>query len=230
MIKSTFLTAFLMVLSINVFSQDAARQNLTSPGLIYAFDMNDNSVSGTPYIVDDFMPGKISADKDGKIFSLRYNAFNDIIEVKKSETEIEALNKQLSNVTITFTNGNKSYRAFNYIDEDSNQQKRGYFVIVSDADEGKKPLLLKERIVFIEKQKAKTSYDKTKPAQYKRKSDQYFTLDDNGIAIELPSNKKDLAKTFPKHSKDILSFIKSNKIKTSKEEDLIQLINYINTL
>jgi hypothetical protein len=227
--KSLFFTVLVVVLTLNVSAQDTARQNLTSPGMIYAFDMNDNNVIGTPYVVDEFMPGKISADKDGKIYSLRYNAFNDVIELKKNADEIEALNRDLANVTITFINSNKSYQAYNYLDSDSNNDKRGYFVVASDATH-KKPLLIKERIVFIDKQKAKSGYAKTKPAQYKRKSDEYYTLNKSGIAVELSTNKKDLANTFPEHSKEILDYIKSNKIKTSKTEDLIKLMDYINTL
>lgn len=217
-----------MVFSISLFAQDSARQNLSSPGLIYSFDINDNEVNGTPYIVNEFLPGKISADKDGNIFNLRYNAYNDIIEIQKSANEIEALYKDLVDVTVTILN--KSYRAYDYKDTSTNAQKRGYFVVVSNGEAGQKPLLIKERIIFIEKKPAKSSYNQTKPAQYKRKSDQYYTLNDNGSAINLPSNKKDLANAFPKHTKDVLNFIKSNKIKTSKQEDLIKLINYINTL
>lgn len=227
--KSLFFTLLLAVIAINVSAQDAARQNLTSPGMIYAFDMNDNNIIGTPYVENEFMPGKISADKDGKIYSLRYNAFNDVIELKKNADEIEALNRDLVNVTVTFINSNKSYQAYNYIDSDSNNSKRGYFVVATNTTD-KKPLLIKERIVFIDKQKAKSGYAKTKPAQYKRKSDEYYTLNKSGIAVELPTNKKDLANTFPEHSKEILDYIKSNKIKTSRTEDLIELMGYINTL
>ncbi|MDG5490685.1 hypothetical protein [Psychroserpens sp. SPM9] len=227
MMKSIFFTAIITLMSFNVFAQDAARQNLTSPGMIYSFDMNDNSIKGTPYIVNEFMPGKISIDEQSKIYNLRYNAFNDVIEIERSNGDLEALNKDLSNVTITFTKDNKSYRAYNYIDPDTNNNMKGYFVVVSD---NKKPLLVKERIVFTEKKQAKSSYDKTKPAQYKRKSDLYFTLNSSGVAVEIPSNKKDVANLFPEHSKDILNFIKSNKIKTSKQEDLVQLLNYMSTL
>ncbi|MEH6537160.1 MAG: hypothetical protein V7719_12250 [Psychroserpens sp.] len=227
MMKSIFLAAMVTLLSFNTFAQDAARQNLTSPGMIYSFDLNDNTIKGTPYIVNEFMPGKISIDKESKIYSLRYNAFNDVIEVQKSNGDLNALNINLTDVTVTFTKDNKSYSAYNYIDPVTNNSMKGYFVVVSDEA---KPLLVKERIIFTEKQQAKNSYGKTKPAQYKRKGDLYFSLNDNGVAIVLSSNKKDLAKAFPKHSKDILSFIKANKIKTSKQADLVKLLNYISTL
>lgn len=227
--KILLVTAILAVISFNSHAQDVARQNLTSPGLVYAFDMNDNTVTGTPYIENEFMPGKISVDKEGKIYSLRYNAFNDVIELKKAGSDIEALNRDLVNVTITFNNSKKSYRAYNYIDAKTNNGKRGYFVVASNEND-KKPLLVKERIVFVEKQKAKSSYAKSKPAQYKRKDDVYYTLTDKGIAVELPTNKKDIAQIFPEHSEAILNYIKSNKLKTSKKDDLIKLMAYINTL
>ena len=46
----------------------------------------------------------------------------------------------------------------------------------------------------------------------------------------LPKKNKDLAKLFPANSKEILSFIKTNKIKTSREDDLIRLVTYISSL
>ena len=91
-------------------------------------------------------------------------------------------------------------------------------------------LLIKETVVFIDRKPAKTSYDKTKPAVLKRISDKYFIAIGSDAAVEFPKKKKKFPKLFPDKHKDILSFMKKNKIKTSKEEDLVELINYINTL
>ncbi len=195
--KSFFLMAIMTILSLNTFAQDRAdpsRQNLTSNnGMIYSFDMNDNTVIGTPYIENEFMPGEIHFDNQTKIYNLRYDAFNDVIEVKKDNGDLDTLNKDLTDITLTFIKGKKSYRAHNYLDPKTNNSMKGYFVV---ASKGAKPLLVKEKIVFTEKQKAKSSYHKTKRAEYKRKNDLYFTLNNNDIAVELPSNKKDLAKIF----------------------------------
>ncbi|MFK7782235.1 hypothetical protein [Psychroserpens sp.] len=234
MIKSIFLIIILIFFSFNLNAQnntiehDASRQNLISNnGMISSFDMNNTTVKGTPYILNEFMPGKVLFEEQTQIFNVRYNAFNDVVEVKKDNGDLDALNKELTGITITLIKDKKSYRAYNYIDSKTGENKSGYFVIASNSP---KPLLVKEKIVFKDKQKAKSGYDKARPAEYKRKDDLYFTLNEKGIAIELPSNKKELAKTFPKHTKDVLSFIKANKIKTSKQNDLIRLLNYINTL
>jgi len=53
----------------------------------------------------------------------------------------------------------------------------------------------------------------------------------NKEAVLLPTKKKKLAKAlFPENSKIILDFINSNKIKLSREADLITFVNYLNTL
>jgi hypothetical protein len=85
--------------------------------------------------------------------------------------------------------------------------------------------------VFFEEQASKTGYDAPKPAMYKNVKDRMYIKLANKEAVLLPTKKKKLAKTlFPENSKIILDFINSNKIKLSKEADLITFINYLNTL
>jgi hypothetical protein len=97
--------------------------------------------------------------------------------------------------------------------------------------EGKNLILKKHKVVFIEEQASKTGYDEPKPAMFKSLKDRIYIKIGSKEAIVLPTKKKKLAKAiFPENPKDILDFINSNKIKLSKEEDLITLINYLNSM
>ena len=113
-------------------------------GSIKTFDKSDKTVKGTPYIPEEFTYGKISADTQGKIFSLRYDAFSDEIEFKTDANDTIRLNKNLDSLSITFLNG-KKYKLYDYtdLDDESASKKKGYFVVQSET--GKIPLLIKEK-------------------------------------------------------------------------------------
>ncbi|OUR91510.1 hypothetical protein A9Q87_09370 [Flavobacteriales bacterium 34_180_T64] len=221
-------TSFIFV--FQSFSQDLINtQTLVESnfGSIYTFDRSDKTIQGNPYINMAFSPARVSADKD-KIYNLRYNAVNDEIEVQSDKNTIHNINKNIKNVSITFLKDNKTYQALNYIDKDGIAQ-RGYFVFLTSSILTN-PLLVKEVKKFIERQPAKSSYQEAKPAKFKRLDDAFYIVYKNETALRLPKKKKDIANLFPEHSKDILAYIKSNKLKTSSKEDLISLLNYINTL
>ena len=194
---------------------------------LYSFDLSDKSIKGSVYIQKSFMPAKLSLS-DNKIYNLKYNAYSDEIEIENEGGKPGALNKNIDDLLIVFTLGNKTYEAIDYVDEEG-KTSRGYFVHVNNAN-SKHQLLIKETIQFLDRKPAKNSYDKTKPAQFKRLEDQYYISNGSKAVVEFPKKKKDFPKVFPDKHKDILSFMKKNKIKTSKEEDLVELINYINTL
>jgi len=199
-----------------------------SPSTLYSFDNSDKSVHGSAYIQEIFMPAKLSLMDGTKIFKLKYNAYNDEIEIENESGKANALNKNIDNLLIVFVSDDKTYQALDYVDKDANTT-RGYFVHVNSAI-SKYKLLIKETVIFIDRKPAKTSYDKTKPAELKRIDDKYFIAIGTDAAVEFPKKKKEFPKVFPDKHKDILSFMKKNKIKTSKDKDLVELINYINTL
>ncbi|WCO02061.1 hypothetical protein [Psychroserpens ponticola] len=188
----------------------------------------NESVEGSPYINEKYLPATISAS-EGDVFYVRYNALNDIFEVKGDKNKAYSLNRYRRDIVIEMLNLNKTYQVLGYYDDEKNENF-GYFLYLSNPNP-KTILFKKEKITFIDEQKASTGYDSSKPAKYKRLNDKFFIkLEDEKILSELPSNKKAIAKLFPNHQDKVLKFIKENRIKTSKEDDLVQLINYINTL
>ncbi|WP_033957676.1 hypothetical protein [Psychroserpens jangbogonensis] len=189
--------------------------------------MNE-SVEGSPYINEKFLPATISAS-EGDIFYVRYNAMSDIFEVKGDNNKAYALNRYRRDIVVEMVHLKKIYQVFGYYDDKQNENF-GYFLHLSNST-SKTILFKKERIIFIDEQKATSGYDTAKSARYKRLNDKfYIKLGDEKILSELPSNKKAIVKLFPEHQESILKYIKENRIKTSKEKDLIQLIGYINTL
>lgn len=241
--KTQILTAVLSLLVINIISaqEDKKEDNrflqagdaqnievLAPTNSFYAFDNSDNTIEGTVYIQKNYMPAKLTLNDVTKIYNIRYNAYSDEFEIENEGKQPGALNKKINNLLIVFVDDNKTYESLYYVNDDGNTLK-GYFVHVGNPN-SKHRLLVKESITFVEKKPAETSYDKSQPAKFKRLKDSYYIASNNNPAIEFPKKKKDFAKVFPEKHKEILGFIKKNKIKTSKESDIKQLMTFINSL
>lgn len=188
----------------------------------------NESVEGSPYINEKFLPATISAS-EGDVFYVRYNAMNDEFEVKGENNKAYALNRYRRDIVVEILPLKKTYQVIGYYDDDQNENF-GYFLNLSNPN-AKTVLYKKEKVIFIDEQKAITGYDNSDPAKYKRVNDKFFIkLKGKNILTELPNKKKNIVNLFPEHKDSISKYIKENRIKTSKEEDLVQLINYINTL
>ncbi|MGB3605575.1 MAG: hypothetical protein WA775_06410 [Psychroserpens sp.] len=225
-----FAVALLYICSNSMIHAQDVGSNQTllegSGAFLVTMDNKNKDAIGSPYLYKDFTVAKISATSD--VYKMRYNAFNDEIEVKVGGDKIKNFNKNLNNVVITFLDDDLNFLPLNYIDV-KNGLQRGYFVSLTDNKQ-KVKLYSKKEISFIEAKPAITSYDSDKPAEFKRLDDTFFVSINDAYARALPTKKKDIAKMFPKHAKEVITFIKENRIETSEEKDLIQLINYINTL
>lgn len=220
--------AFFIVLCMLLFNRPIYAQftdiNSTYTTEIRGFDIKSSSeVIGSSYLHEDFKPVKLADDK--KVYFLRYNAYNDEMEMQKSD-KIYAL-KKIHDFPIVFSSLNKIYLLFNYKNE--TDTVKGYFVVLYDG--GKKAsLLLKEKIIYIEEVVQKTGYGSNEPPTLKRIKDKmYITFGDNS-AKELPKKKKEILNLFGGKSKDIETFSKENKIGFKSKEDLSKIIEHYNLL
>jgi hypothetical protein len=205
---------------------DGSSQNMSNV-FVNVNSSESSTIKGSKYLNEDFTNTKISSMPD-QIFGVRYNIYDDQMEFQGVDNTVYSLNKDDDSIKITFTATNETYNIFSYID-DSGRQKKGYFIKLSN--EGENIILKKHRIVFFEEQASKTGYDAPKPALYKNVKDRIYIKLANKEVVLMPTKKKKLVKElFPENSKIILDFINSNKIKLSKESDLIAFANYLNTL
>ena len=189
-------------------------------------EVYNESVEGSPYIYEKFLPATITASEDN-IFYVRYNAVSDEFEVK-AKTKSYALNRYRRDIQITILPLEKTYQVFGFLDENGNENF-GYFHYLTDIN-AEVGLFKKEKIVFLEEIKSKTSYDSGRPAKFKRMKDLYFVSQKGTkLLIELPTKKKSIAKLFPDLEGEILNYIKEEKIKISKEKDLIKLLTFIDS-
>ncbi|NOR76316.1 MAG: hypothetical protein GQ525_14315, partial [Draconibacterium sp.] len=88
-------------------------------------------------------------------------------------------------------------------------------------------LLIEKHRVELKDAVAAKPYVEAKPASFVTKKSTYLILNLEGEFIEI-DNKKDLLSLNTQKSNELGVFIKKNKIKTSKKEDLIKFTNFLN--
>ena len=183
--------------------------------------------TGTPYKDKMFKNGTIL--KNGvplaKNIGLRYNASKDLFEVKKSSILKDDQAKVLkSSGDLAVIIGNENYV---FLAPNENNTTQGYFLINYRGD--KTSLYKKIKKEYIPEQKAYTSLASNIAANYKEKQILYLYTSE-GLLIELPGSKSKRLKAFGDKSKEVKLFAKENKINLNKEEGLIEVIKYYNTL
>lgn len=232
--KKALYFILLALLTCNAsFSQDSPSgyndQLSASGSMLTAKKASRNTIKigGTPYINEKFLPIKISGQED-KDFQGRYNGYNGDMEVLDvSKGTVFVLNRYLTNYDVEFIGLNKIYRCYKFKSDDG-KPINGFFIKLSENNGI--GLLKKENVKFFKEVKAVSTYDKARDAKYKRGNDQYFIKIHDNNAVELSRNKKEIAQLFPENSKNILGYIKSNKLNTKIEADLIKLVTYISGL
>lgn len=185
------------------------------------------NVMGSPYVNEDYQQVRINGT-DNKIYSGRYNAYINEMEILVAAGQNPiALDISNKDYEVFFLNENKLYKTVNF-ESDRGITKRGFLVVVSEEND---ITVYKEEIVkYYDKVQASSSYDQDKPAKFRREDDNYYVKLKSGRVVYLPSKDKDIAKAFPENSKEIMSYVKKNKLKTKNEEDLIKVAGYIGTL
>ncbi|AXT18941.1 hypothetical protein D7030_15110 [Flavobacteriaceae bacterium AU392] len=209
-------------------SENIPSENITPLVLKRLNSTPTGKIIGSAYLNASFLPAKIKSQGD-EIFLIRFNAYNGNMEVIKAEGEKpRALNPINTNYKITFVDSKKIYKAHSYTNKEGTLLK-GFFVEVNSSENI--ALFKKERISFIPAaQEAASTYKQgQQEAKFKRVQDTYYISRNSSDLELLPKKKKKFVKLFSsKYEKDILTFIKENSIKLSKEEDIIKVINYIN--
>lgn len=182
-------------------------------------DVTSGDYEGSPYLVDDYQPAKISITE--RIYSVRYNAFEDRMEIL-SKGVAKAL-PLMDNLTIEFINQNKVYKVFT-----NKKGKQGYFVVLYVGN--KASLLSKETIEFKEAVKPQSGYDKYKPPMFKRGKDQHYLGYANGTTSMLSGKKKEFYTVFGESADEIKKYVKSEKLNIRDSNDLIGIFKYYDSL
>lgn len=180
----------------------------------------DIVIDGDPYVNGkNYLPVNISGYSKN-VQHLRYNAYEDEMEFNKDDVNYYA--NRLNDVIIDFPTLNKKYEALRYILDD--KAKYGYLVVLVEGP--KYSLFKKETVELMKGEKSPNAYGKDANDYYAKAKDVYL-LKKGGQFFRLPKSIKDILALLD-NKQESESFTKTNKINSSKESDLMKLINFVN--
>ncbi|UJH66550.1 hypothetical protein [Allomuricauda sp. SCSIO 65647] len=179
-------------------------------------------IKGSPYEPKEFVVGTFHLkDKEPLNLMMRYNMYDDEIEVKENDGTITSFLKVDGT---EFSIQDALIRPYSYTDE-NDQFKRGNFVVLADGDT---KLLLKKKVVLIPPEKAPTPNQRDRAAKFIVNKD-YYVLKGTEQPVLFNGKKKDLLSLFPDRAEEIKKFIKEGKLNLKKQEDLAQVFEHINS-
>lgn len=188
-----------------IVSQKGGKQTLTY-----------DDVQGTPYLTKTEEPARISNVKE--LTPVKYNSYKDEFEFQQNGknyvlpkldtySQIEIIDPKIR---------------FDYISGEG--ELSGYFVNLVD---GEYKLYKKIRTKFIDLVPSPNSYIPERPAKF-HLLDPYYTIKVGNELVKITKDFDDFYSKSGSKKAAIKSFVKQNKIKYNKEEDLIKLVNFLN--
>lgn len=235
--KKILLTGLLISATLSGFSQvgkwagniegDIYSRTISLNEKALAFGLAEaefEAIKDEAYANPNFLEGSIFQEdrlaKSG--VPMRYNAFADEIEIKKSPTDVN-YGALIKDPDIFVKIGREIYV---FIPFEGSNEKGGYFSVLSDGKTY--DLYKKTTSVFKEARKATSTYGRDVPPSFS-KSIKYYLVQD-GTFLEMPSGKSKILKMMKSKKDEIKSFMKKNKIDVDKEADLIKLVAYFDSL
>ena len=180
------------------------------------------SYDGTPYLEFKTNSSTLILNNDQTIDSLtiRYNIYHDQMEIERGGIYyVIPRQKELSSFQL-------ADHLFKYmIFSENNTVKTGNLEVLSAG----KCSLFKQHHIFLAPAQGQRPYQDPKLAKFKSKTPVFFVGVDEKIPIRM-DNIKDFIALLPDHQDNVTKYIKKNKIKFRKQEDIIQVTEYYNSL
>jgi hypothetical protein len=185
---------------------------------------------GSPYMSEDFLPCKIYVgDEFAGNFYYRHNAYNDEIEIKDYPQDPEKLSLH-TDKRFRLLSADKELSLFTLVTEDGSY-RNGYLNLIARGDRFK--LYTRTKVKFTEATKPVNSLVRPTPDKFTPFVDYYYadSQKEKGVAYYLEDRKKKFLATFDMEiSGQLKEFIKEQKINVKKEEDLIKVFDYLNSI
>ena len=179
-------------------------------------------IEGTPYLSEKYVDGEILFGTTGRsTVPLRYNIFQDLMEYQQNG---KALVLDPSSKIKRVRLGESTYIVDKF--EFDGKTKYGFLNLL---DSGKVTLLAKKVVKYQEPLKGRALDGGDLPAKFSRSSDAFYYRIGNGQLQEV-DNLKDMIASFPDKQEELKQFAKKEKISPKKEEELLKLVRYYNSL
>lgn len=231
--KKILITGILVFGSLAGFSQAANDQydiysrtiDINQKSLAFGLtEAEFDAIKDEAYANTNFIDGNIYQE-DQLIKSgvpMRYNAFADEIEIKKSPSDVN-YGALIKDPEIFVKMGRDLYV---FIPFEGSNDKGGYFNVLSDGKTY--DLYKKTTATFQEPKKAASTYARDIPPSF-TKHITYYLVED-GRFLQMPNTKSRILKMMDSKKNEIKAYIKDHKLDIDKEGDLIQVVAYFDSL
>ena len=175
-------------------------------------------IDGTPYLDEEFNKGSLYFG--GRRFTnidMRYNIYQGHFEFMDAEG-VKYIDPRTTLIDTVWLNGD----IFLYVSFESGKNiKMTYMKLV--RGEGTR-VLLNHRIVLSQAEPAK-GYQDARPARFSKGEDLVYIQPLGSHAMEF-KGKKSIEELFPEYHQQLSAYVKSEKLKLKKLEDILKLVTY----
>lgn len=210
--KKVLLSGFLVISSLLVEAQNAFLQDLSGRPI---FENSETDVEGSPYLRKEWSAGVVTAKSNRKsyeIAKLRYDAYKDELEYDQAGHLFRLGAAEI----VEFSTGDGTFRSgFPAIND---LTKKNFYQVLYDGGNVK---LLKRIYVIIQTEKPYNSATTTK--RFLQETTLYL-LKNNVEMVKLKKDKKSLLEALTNKQSELEAFIKDQKLKFSKDEDVIRIL------
>ncbi|UII78495.1 hypothetical protein [Flagellimonas sp. CMM7] len=210
--------------SENFYNQ--MRDKLANMGIEQKIELKD--IEGSIYLEDEFVLGTIffNGNEESKMY-MRYNAFNDEFEIRKSKLKKDGVLALLKNSNISCSFGGDKFKYTSFLDDNS-VKSYGYLKMIYSTDNYK--LFEQNRKLFKEGKRAKTSHAVSFPHRFVDEINYYISIDDND-PVRISRSKKELVDLFrAEHQNKIKQFLKEKNVDLKSRSGLVNLVAFSGTL
>ena len=229
----TFLSYFLFILPYFIYSQnfqsdqrvwnETTQRAFRDLGRLKTSKPTINQVEGSIYFESKFKEGNIvHLDKEIDIKTkLRYDAFNDEIELIDNSNGSESIKVAIKDFDIISYFDNKEFIFMSYLDSNK-QNKEGYLNPIYKGS--RVNIYEKKRKKFLKGKESVNSLDIAHPPRYTDEIEYYISFNESKPAF-VKLSKKSILNTFNK-SNDIKSFYSKNRLNLREISSLIEIAKY----
>lgn len=185
--------------------------------------LNYKDIQGSPYLNDELMKGYVKFKSgDSVVYFFRYNVFMDEMEYLNGE-KLYAINNARE-VDHIYVDGHLFYYTKYKI---RNTMKEGYLERLTS---GIAKLYIQYDIDFEKKEKGKSSYEKVEPDRFVEKMPNWYYSTFDGEIQNFDPNTSGLKDVFRNHYPAIKTYMKQEKLRPRKKEDLTKIFNFYSSL
>lgn len=172
----------------------------------------------------NYKDANIVDEKSGTYNSkLRYNIYTDAIEFTKDSELFEIIKTHEIQVRIQ----GEYYYYCNFVHQHGMKQE-GYYVLIELNDSYR--IYKRYSLEIMEPEKANINRPTSQTSQGKIRTVTTYHLEEEGIIIELPINKRSILTLFNDKKDELKQYMSKEKIHLKKEEDLVRLVAKYNAL